>query len=171
MKHSEVALKTWRLRLKQTKGALQLTVAWIKQDGEQCEACIRLGGLDGPFRWVVDWGNGQPDVVSVGSKRIEVERDRLPSEGVVELKIHREDDAENGFSVTIGDEGFVGLDVRDNPLLQELYCDKNSLWELYVRNPVLKVLVCGCNHLSKLDISGSPALERLSCEDNRLSDL
>lgn len=125
-----IAPKKWRFGLTQMEDELQLTVAGRKQDGEQCEACIRLGGLAGPCRWVVDWGDGQPDVVSVGSKRIEVERDRLPSEGVVELKIHREDDAENGFSVTIGDEGFIGLDVRDNPLLQELYCDKNSLREL-----------------------------------------
>ena len=92
----------------------------------------------------------------------------------------------NGYNITY-------LDVSQNPALEELLCDNNSLSSLDVsknplleklscyncildsidvsKNPALKILYCEDNYFSSLDVSKNPALEELHCSHNNLSSL
>ena len=58
------------------------------------------------------------------------------------------------------------------PNLKVLNCGHNRLTKLDVsENTVLQELVCWENQLTSLDVSQNPALQKLSCWDNRLTSL
>lgn len=64
------------------------------------------------------------------------------------------------------------LDVSNNILLKELYCDKNNLKELDITNNVnLELLSCGDNKLSKLDVSKNVKLKELYFFNNDINSI
>jgi len=64
------------------------------------------------------------------------------------------------------------LDVSKNTLLEELYCDGNSLSSLDVSNCAsLRILSCADNDLSALNVSKCTELTELTCGFNKITSL
>lgn len=72
----------------------------------------------------------------------------------------------------ICDRNQLALDVSANPALKRLDCRNNQLTQLDISgNPKLEILNCSFNHLGSLDISTNPALKRLDCRGNKIEAL
>ncbi|MCD8102265.1 MAG: hypothetical protein LUE26_06820 [Alistipes sp.] len=69
------------------------------------------------------------------------------------------------------------LDVRSNPLLEQLWCTPRDLTEGKLSaldlsgNPRLKTLVCNRLGLTSIDLSANPLLSEIYCSDNKIPTL
>jgi len=92
--------------------------------------------------------------------------------------------------LSCGGNGITALNLMDNPLLEEVYCEGKEIrgineWGnddilghdgvlssiLLVKNKALRKLYVGGNKLTRLDLSACPALEELSCFEDSIKTL
>ena len=141
--------------------------SWVTYTGEV--TIDETNFPDEKFRnWLMEQSYGADGLIT-GKEISEVKEIAIKNKEVVSLKGIEYFAALK--SLTCSRNKLTELDVSQNTVLKNLYCQSNQLTSLVSKNILLEELDCSNNRLTTLDVSNDTLLNHLDCSNNRLTAL